>query len=76
MVSARQRSPGEPIFPLTIALSGLNPLTKVWVDYEPQPKNKFIIRVNGADIYSLAKEEADFDPTKTDLLFVGLNINE
>ena len=54
----------------------MNPLTKVWVDYEPQPKNRFIIRVNDADFYSLVKEEADFDPTKTELLFVGLNINE
>ena len=76
VVSARQRSPGEPIFPLTIALSGLHPLSKIWVDYEPQPKNKFTIRVNDADFYSLVKEEANFDPTKTDTLFVGLNINE
>ena len=63
VVSAKQRSTGEPIFPLTIALSGLHPLTKVWVDYEPMPKNTFTIRVNDADIYTLVKEEADFDPT-------------
>ena len=63
VVSAKQRSPGEPIFPLTIALSGLHPLTKVWVDYEPQPKNSFKIKINDADYYNLVKEEANFDPT-------------
>ena len=66
VVSAKQRSAGEPIFPLAIALSGLHPLTKVWVDYEPLPKNSFKIRINDADFYSLVKEEADFDPTKTE----------
>ena len=75
MVSARQRSPGEPIFPLTIALSGLNPLTKVWVDYEPLPKNNFIIRINDAEFFALVKEEVDYDPSKTESLFVKLNIN-
>ena len=63
VVSAKQRSSGESIFPLAIALSGLHPLTKVWVDYEPLPKNTFKIRINDADFYSLVKEEADFDPT-------------
>ena len=76
VVSAKQRTPGEPIFPLAIALSGLHPLTKVWVDYEPLPKNSFVIRVNDAEFYSLVKEEADFDPTKTEKLLVGLNIND
>ena len=60
----------EPIFPLTIALNGLNPLSKVFVDYEPQPKNTFSIRVNGEDIYNLTKEEVDYDPSKTETLFV------
>ena len=46
------------------------------VDYEPLPKNMFTIRVNDADFYSLVKEEADFDPTKTEQLFVNLKINE
>ena len=68
VVSAKQRSSGEPIFPLAIALSGLHPLTKVWVDYEPQPKNSFKIRINDADYYSLVKEEAEFDPTKIEKL--------
>ena len=49
--------------PLAIALNGLQPLKKVWVDYLPYPKKSFVIRVNDADIYSLVKEEADFDPT-------------
>ena len=47
----------------------------MWVDYEPQPKNIFTIRVNDADFYSLVKEEADFDPTKTENLYVILKIN-
>ena len=76
VVSAKQRTSGESIFPLAIALSGLHPLTKVWVDYESQPKNTFKIRINDADYYSLVKEEADFDPTKTEALTAGLNIND
>ena len=76
VVSVKQRSPGEPIFPLAIALSGLYPLTKVWVDYEPLPKNSFTIRVNDADFYNLVKEEADFDPTKTEPISVYLIIND
>ena len=64
MVTAKQRNnPGASLFPLVIALSGLDPLTKVWVDYQPHPMNKFIIKVNGADIYNLVKEEVDYDPT-------------
>ena len=63
VVSVKQRSPGDPIFPLVIALSGLQPLTKLWVDYVPLPKNTFIIKVNDADIYTLVKEEVDFDPS-------------
>ena len=55
----------DPPFPLAIALGGLPPLTKVWVDYEPPPNNTFSIKVNDADIYSLAREEVDFDPTRT-----------
>ena len=58
------------MFPLAIALNGLHPLTKVWVDYEPQPKNTFTFRVNDEDIYSLIKEEIDYDPTKTEELNV------
>ena len=62
------------IFPLAVALSGLHPITKIWVDYEPQPKNKFVIKVNDVDIHSFVREEIDFDPTKTETLKVNLTI--
>ena len=51
------------------------PLTKVWVDFEPQPKNTFVFRINGEDIYNLVKEEVDYDPSKTETLICLLNIN-
>ena len=71
VVSARQRlGSQDPLLPLAIALSGLAPLSKVWVEFLPQPKNTFIFRVNDADIYSLVKEEADYDPSKTETLQV------
>ena len=77
VVSAKQRSSnGEPLLPLAIALSGLHPLSKVWVDYLPKPKNSFSIKVNGGDIYSLVKEEPDFDPSKIESLNVNLKIND
>ena len=75
MISAKQRHGKDPIFPLVVALSGLSPLTKVSVNYLPS-KNTFVIKVNGADIYNLVKEEVDFDPTKTENLYVSLIINE
>ena len=76
VVSAKQRHNNkDPLFPLAVALSGLPPLTKVWVNYEPQPKNTFEIKVNDAEIYSLVKEEVDYDPTKTEELFVELKVN-
>ena len=47
------------------------------VEYLPQPKNTFIFRVNDVDIYSLVKEEADYDPSKTETLWVNkLKVNE
>ena len=77
VVSARHRhSSQDPLLPLAIALSSLTPLSKVWVDYEPQPKNNFIFRINDANFYSLVKEEVDYDPSKTAALTVALNINE
>ena len=77
VVTAKQRnSTGDKVFPLMIALNGLGPITKVWVDYEPQPKNIFVFKINGEDIYSLVKEEVDYDPTKTESLGVRLKINE
>ena len=77
VVSARQSHSQDQLYPLAIALSGLHPLTKVWVDYEPQPKNTFTFRVNDNDIYSLVKEEVDYDPSKTETLRLeSLKINE
>ena len=76
VITAKQRhSSEEPLFPLSIALSGLSPLEKVWVDFEPLPKNNFVIRVNDYDIYRLTKEEVDYDPSKTEVLSVRLYIN-
>ena len=34
-------NPEDALFPLAIALIGLPPLKKVWVNYQPQPKNSF-----------------------------------
>ena len=76
VVTAKQRHAGDNIFPLAVALNNMFPLTKVWVDYLPQPKNCFQIRVNDAEIYSLVKEEADYDPSKTESLNVCFNVNE
>ena len=59
-----------------IALSDLHPLAKVWVDYEPLPKNNFLIRVNDEDFFTLVKEEVDYDPSKTETLKVDLSIND
>ena len=41
VVTAKQHNTGDLIFPLVVAVSGLSPLTKVWVDYLPYPKNIF-----------------------------------
>ena len=76
VVTAKQQQSGDKIFPLTVAVNGLHPLSKVWVDYEPLPKNMFKFRVNDEDIYSLVKEEIDYDPTKTETLNVILCIND
>ena len=43
--------------------------------YEPSPKNTFTFKVNDEDLYSLKKEEVDFDPSKTEQLAVNLKIN-
>ena len=77
VVTAKQRQGSqEPLLPLSIALSGLPPISKVKVDYEPPPKNKFSFEVNGKDIYNLIKEEVDFDPSKTEPLEVDLEVND
>ena len=41
VVTANQHNTGDLIFPLVVAISNLSPLTKVWVDYLPYPKNIF-----------------------------------
>ena len=41
VVTSKQRNTGDLLFPLVVAVSGLSPLTKVWVDYLPHPKNIF-----------------------------------
>ena len=35
-----------------------------------------MIRVNDADFFTLVKEEADYDPSKTESLNVRININD
>ena len=64
------------MFPQTIALGGLYPLKKVKVDYEPLPKNKFIVTINYYDYYTLVKEELDFDPSNIKPLNCTLYIND
>ena len=56
VVSARQRHSGDQLFPLTIAINGLAPISKVEVNYLPQPKNIFTFKVNDIDIYNYMKE--------------------
>ena len=65
IVTAKQRHGSQnPLFPHSIAVSGLKPLQKVWVDYLPLPKNQFLVKVNDFSYYTLVKEELDFDPTQ------------
>ena len=54
----------------------MHPISKVEVRYEPHPKNSFTFKVNDEDLYSLTKEEVDFDPSKTEPLNVKLKVNE
>ena len=76
IVTAKQRhNSQEPLLPLLITLSDLSPISKVWVNFETHPKNNFIFKVNDADVYSLVKEEVDFDPSKIETLSVALNVN-
>ena len=77
VVTAKQRQGSkDPLLPLNISVNGMHPISKVEVRYEPQPKNKFTFRVNDEDLYSLTKEEVDFDPSKTESLSVSLIVNE
>ena len=62
IVTAKQRQGSKtPLFPQSIAVNGLAPLSKVWADYLPPPKNQFILKVNDFDYYTLVKEELDLD---------------
>ena len=64
IITARQKQGSQKsFFPQSIAVVGLAPLEKVWVDYLPQPQNEFIIKINGNDYYILPKEDLDFDPS-------------
>ena len=76
VVKAKQRHAEDPPFPLTVALSDLPPLSKVSVDYLPQPKNTFKFKVNDNDLYSLPTEQVDHDSSKIEELYVVLNIND
>ena len=77
VVTAKQRlGSQEPLLPLSIGINGLNPIAKVTVSYEPQPKNIFVFKVNDEDLYSLTKEEVDFDPSKTESLSTSLKVND
>ena len=51
------------LYPQSIAVIGLAPLQKVEVNYEPPPKNKFNVTVNGEDYFILPKEDIGFDPS-------------
>ena len=48
----------------------------MWVDYEPHPKNKFHLKVNDSDYYTLVKEELDYDPNKVETFSCTLILNE
>ena len=61
VTSQQKKGSQEPLYPQTIAVSGHAPLTKVWVDYLPPPKNQFILKINGEDYYALVKEDLDVD---------------
>ena len=47
VVTAKERKgSNEKMFPLIITCGDLTPLTKVVVNYEPNPKNKFVVKIN------------------------------
>ena len=67
VVSAKQLQGSKDLpFPLALAIVGLYPLEKVWVNYKQIPKNSFEIKINDEDLYHLLKEEVDEDPSKTE----------
>ena len=71
VVSAKlTNSSRDPLFPLTLELSDLPPLTTICVNYEPHPKNQFAVLINDQDYYTLIEEEVDFDSTNNETLDV------
>ena len=78
IVTAKQNKGSQnQIYPQSIAVTGLAPLHKVWVDYEPPPKNRFDLRVNGQSYYNLVKEVIDFDPSKVEVFTCkSLKVND
>ena len=69
IVTARKKKGSkDPLLPLTIALNDLNPLSKVQVYFEPQPKNTFTFYVNGSNVHDLVMEQLEYDPSKTEEL--------
>lgn len=63
VVTDKLRGSKDVHFPLSLALAGLHPLDKVWVDYRRPPENVFDIKINDENYLNLVKEEIDFDPT-------------
>ena len=61
MTAKQRKGSKNPLFPQSIAVTGLAPLSKVLADYQPPPKSQFVIKVNGEDYYSLVKEDLGAD---------------
>ena len=54
VVSAKQQQGSKDLpFPLALAIVGLSPIEKVWVNFEQIPKNSFEIKVNDEDLQLL-----------------------
>ena len=67
MTAKQRKGASISLFPQTIAVSGLGPLTKVFADYQPPPKNKFLVKINDYDYYTLAKEDVDVNLNTVEL---------
>ena len=61
---------------MLIALSDLNPLKKISVDYVSPPQNLFIVHVNGADYFALPKEQLAMDLDHIEHFKCSLKIND
>ena len=68
IVTSKQRQGSQnALYPQSIAVSGHAPLTKVWVDYQPPPKNKFDLKVNDKSYYTFVKEDIFADLSKVEV---------